>query len=373
MNNHTLLKIASVIFIIVIFFLGIILAKDVLIPFAVSFFFAYLLYPLVWQIERRGVHRGFAIIIVMLVALVVLGSAFLFLSARLSNVDIDLSYLKEQVDAKSAELLGTLERKLGLRWNSINGYLSNSSDALLKTGESTFSSIFATTTTTLFQLFIMPVFIFFLLFYRTKTAYFLIMLAGRRNKPRTVKILREISTVTTKYMAGLLVVVFILAVLNTVGLFILGVPHSLFFGVLAAFLNLIPYIGTFIGGLLPILYVLLTDQYPFQLIFQIFLLFSVIQFLENNLLTPNIVGNNIKINPLAIILGLLLANMVWGIAGMLIVVPCLAIMKIVMRNIDELKPFAFLISDRGVEKYQLRFLWLQKIKNKIFRKKHEAD
>jgi predicted PurR-regulated permease PerM len=368
MNNHKLFKIAAAIFIISIFFLLIILAKDVLIPFAVSFFFAYLLYPLVWKLERRGLHRGLAIIVVMLAALLILGSAALFLSIRLSNVDIDLGELKEQVDTKSDSLLNIWEKKLGLEGNSINGYLEKSSEALFSSGQSTIGGIFSTTTTTLFQLFIMPVFIFFLLFYRTKTAHFILMLTGRRNKRKALQILREISTVTTKYMAGLLVVIFILAVLNTVGLIIIGVPNALFFGVLAALLNLIPYIGTFIGGLLPILYVLFTDPDPLQTMFQVFILFSVVQFLENNILTPNIVGNNIKINPLAIILGLLLANMVWGVAGMLIVVPCLAIMKIVMRNIDELKPFEFLISDKGVEKYEVDFTWFRKLKNKLFKR-----
>ena len=83
-------------------------------------------------------------------------------------------------------------------------------------------------------------------------------------------------------------------------------------------------------------------------------MFVVVQFIENNLLTPNIVGNSIKINPLAIILSLLFANIVWGIAGMLVVVPVLATVKVVMRNIDGLKPYAFLISDRGVEKYKIK-------------------
>jgi predicted PurR-regulated permease PerM len=203
------------------------------------------------------------------------------------------------------------------------------------------------------------VYTFFLLFYRTKTAHFIFRLTGRKNKRKTLDILRQVSTITTKYMSGLLIVVLILAVLNTAGLFIIGVRHALLFGILAALLNLIPYIGTFIGGLIPIVYVLLTSSSPFQVALQIFILFSVVQFLENNLITPNVVGNNIKINPLAIILSLLLGNMIWGIPGMLIVIPCLAILKIIMQNIEDLRPFAYLISDRGVANHEMPFrkLW----------------
>lgn len=228
-------------------------------------------------------------------------------------------------------------------------------DKLFSSLQSQAGSIFSATTSTIFQIVILPVYTFFILFYRTKTAHFIFRLAGRKNKPKTLQILREISKVTTKYISGLFIVVFILALLYSTGLYIIGVEYALIFGILSALLNLIPYFGTLLGGLIPILYVLITSPKPFQTIFQIIILFIIVQFLENNILTPNIVGGNIKINPLAIILNLLLANMIWGIAGMLVVVPCLAIAKIIMRNIESLQPYAFLLSDRGVEKYQFNF------------------
>ena len=355
MKNQLLIKTALILFIVSIFTLGIIMAKDILIPLAIGFFFAYLLYPFVWIFERRGIHRGISIFLVLFVTLLIVGGVTLFLSVKLSNMNIDLAELKEQVDSKADSLQHVLEAKLGLNANTMDYYLGKASENIFSSWESEIGSFFTATTTTIFQLCILPVFIFFLLFYRTKTAHFIFRLVGRKNKPKAVRILREISTITTKYMGGLLIVVLILAVLNTTGLYIIGVPHALVFGILAAVLNLIPYFGTFIGGLIPVLYVLFTSPHPFQTVLQIFILFIIVQFLENNLLTPNIVGNNIKINPLAIILSLLVANMIWGVAGMLIVVPALAIVKIIMRNIDDLKPFAFLISDRGVEKHRIRF------------------
>lgn len=359
MKNHILLQTALSLFILSLFVLFLILAKDILVPFAISIFFAYMLYPMVWAIERRGVHRGLAIILVILITLLILGSAGLLLSAKLSNMTIDFEQLKEEVDGKIEYVQTILETRIGINASTMDHYFSKATDSLFSSWESQVGSLFTATTTTLFQIGLLPVYTFFLLFYRTKSAYFIFRLAGREHKAKTLHILREVSTVTTKYMSGLLIVVLILAILNTTGLFIIGVRHALVFGILAALLNLVPYIGTFIGGLIPIIYVLLTSSSPFQMMLQIFILFSIIQFLENNLITPKVVGNNIKINPLAIILSLLLANMVWGIPGMLIVVPCLAILKITMRNIDGLHPFAYLISDRGVAKHNvsLKKMW----------------
>ena len=355
MNNQLLVRIALVLFILSVSFFVIIAARDVLIPFAVSFFFAYLLYPLVWRIERKGIHRVLAILLVMLTAFLFFGSIALILSSWLSGMEIDLSELKNQIDKRTDAMLETLELKLGVQSDTISEYLNKLSGTLFASGKAGAGKFFTATTTTIFQIVLLPVYTFLLLFYRTKTAYFIFMLAGRKNRMKVLLILREISTVTTKYMGGLLLVVLVLAILNTTGLYIIGVPHAFFFGTFAAVLNLIPYIGTFIGGSIPILFVLFTYPDPFHTMFQVFILFVSVQFLENNLLTPNIVGNNIKINALAIILGLLTANMVWGMGGMLIVVPILAIMKIIMQHFNELRPFAFLISDKGVSNYELSF------------------
>jgi len=355
MNNQLLVRIALVLFILSVSFFVIIAARDVLIPFAVSFFFAYLLYPLVWRIERKGIHRVLAILLVMLIAFLFFGAIALILSSRLSGMEIDLSELKNQIDKRTDAMLETLELKLGVQSDTISEYLNKLSGTLFASGKAGAGKFFTATTTTIFQIVLLPVYTFLLLFYRTKTAYFIFMLAGRKNRMKVLLILREISTVTTKYMGGLLLVVLVLAILNTTGLYIIGVPHAFFFGTFAAVLNLIPYIGTFIGGSIPILFVLFTYPDPFHTMFQVFILFVSVQFLENNLLTPNIVGNNIKINALAIILGLLTANMVWGMGGMLIVVPILAILKIIMQHFNELRPFAFLISDKGVSNHELSF------------------
>lgn len=364
MKNQLLIKVSLLLFIVTMLLAGIILARDFLIPLAVSMFLSYLIYPLVYRIEQHGVHRAIAILSVLLMTLLFVGAITLFLSVKLSNMDINLPEIRSQMNTKTDAVLHLLETRLGLRSNTLDHYLSQVSENIFSSWETKVGSFFTATTTTLFQIGVLPVYTFFLLFYRTKTAHFIFRLVGRKNRATALKILREISTVTTKYMAGLLIVVFILSILNSTGLTIIGVPHPILFGIMAAVLNLIPYFGTFIGGLIPVLFVLFTYPYPFPTILQIIILFVIVQFLENNLLTPNIVGNNIKINPLAIILSLLLGNMIWGIPGMLIIVPTLAILKIIMQNIEELQPFAFLISDKGISEYKVNFSRFFQIKKK---------
>jgi len=363
MNSNSVLKTGMFLIIISILLAFIIVAKNILVPLVVSVFFAYLIYPLVWKIERRGVHRGIATVLVLLLFIIILVAALLPLSIKLSNITIDFPQIQEQFIAKTDSFQNVLENKLGINSQSMDYYMEDLTNNIISSWQSEIGSIFSATTTTLFQIGILPVFIFFLIYYRTKTAYFVFRLVGKEKKQLALNILREISTVTTRYIGGLLIVVFILAILNSLGLFIIGVKHALVLGVLAAILNLIPYVGTFLGGLIPFLYVFFTVQNPTEPMIKIVALFVVIQFIENNLLTPNIVGHSIKINPFAIIISLLFANMVWGIAGMLIIVPILAILKVIMRNIDALKPFAYLISERGMGNQKIKLF--RKIKKKI--------
>ena len=363
MNKTGLTKTALFLIIISLLVAFIILAKNILIPLVLAMFFSYLIYPVVWRIERWGVNRAISILMVLLVVIIFISGIALLFSLKASNVDINFNDVKEQFDNKSVSVQSAITTKLGINASTADHYLNQAVDNLITSWQSEFGNLFTATTTTLFQIGILPVFTFFLLFYRTKTAHFILRITPNEKKLVTLQVLREISTVITKYLGGLLLVVAILAVLNSLGLFIIGVKHAMVFGILAALLNLIPYIGTFLGGFIPFMYVAFTDPHPISAMIKVVILFWIIQFAENNLLTPNIVGNSIKINPLAIILSLLFANIVWGIAGMLVVIPVLATLKVIMRKVDSLQPYAFLISDRGTEKHRIK-LFKRRNKNK---------
>ena len=368
MKFKPLEKIALSLFIFSVVIAILVLAKVVLIPMAISVLLTYLLYPLTMKIERWGVHRGVSISIVMLTTLMLFGSAVFFVSVKASNTALNVELLKEQINKRSDSIMIRMETDLGLNKNTIEAYVKKGTSKITSSLQEKNGGIFSKTTTTLFQIALLPVFIFFFLFYRTKTAYFIFRLVGRQKRQATLKVLKEVANVSTKYLTGELLVILVLSVLNTIGLYIIGVPNGIIFGILAAILNLIPYLGMFMGNIITIVYVLFTVPDSSGMAVQVFFLYTFIQFLENNVITPNIVGNNIKINPLAIIIGVLLANLVWGVAGMLIIIPFLAILKIIMRNVDDLKPFAYLISDRGTENQKMHITWWGKLKSK-FKKK----
>jgi len=144
----------------------------------------------------------------------------------------------------------------------------------------------------------------------------------------------------------------ILGTLNSVGLLIIGVDYAIFWGFLAALLAVVPYVGTFIGGMLPFLYTLSTTG-TFWEPMAVFILFVVIQAVEGNLITPKIVGSSVELNPLAAILSLVLGNALWGIGGMILAIPLMAILRVVFTHIEPLRPLGLLLSSQLYDKEEV--------------------
>jgi predicted PurR-regulated permease PerM len=190
----------------------------------------------------------------------------------------------------------------------------------------------------------MPVFIFFFLFYRRFFKQFLQKLFARTPNDNITEVMLKVQSVVKNYILGLLTVMVIIAALNTVGLLVLGIKYAFFFGALAALLNIIPYIGIFIGSVLPIIMALLTKDSIWYAV-GVAGIFAVVQFLEGNFITPNIVGSKVSVNPLAAIIALIIGGMLWGPAGMILSIPFTAILKVIFDHVDSLEPFGFLLGE----------------------------
>jgi predicted PurR-regulated permease PerM len=160
-------------------------------------------------------------------------------------------------------------------------------------------------------------------------------------------------------MGGATVVVLILSVLNSLGLYIIGLKFAILFGVISALFNYIPYFGTWIGAFFPFMFALLTGDSP-RLAIGVFLLFLIIQFTENNILTPNITGGYVRLNPFVTILALIAGAMVWGVAGMLLIIPFIASLKIIFDHFESTKPLAFILARPENDAYWRR---VKKIKS----------
>ena len=192
---------------------------------------------------------------------------------------------------------------------------------------------------------------------------------GKRENALTM--LRNVQQVGQKYLLGMATIIFILGFVNSIGLWIIGLDNPFLFGFLAACLVIIPYVGTFIGAAIPVLYAFVTFDTVWPAV-AVVVFFWGVQVIESNFLTPKIVGGSLKINALTAILSIIVGASVWGMAGMILFLPFAAMLKVVCEQYEELKPIALLIGEQNdQEKAGPRKVviskWQKKIRDKLFK------
>jgi predicted PurR-regulated permease PerM len=327
---------------------GLVMAKEFLYPLAFGIMLSYMLYPIVNFLEKKGIPRILSILLPILIALTLFVFLAVFILKRTSLFMDELPYFREKTIAHIESMQLYIESEFGIPAERFKNFLLS---RIFDIGTQS-EKVFTATTGTIFVILMQPVFVFLFLYYRTKLAYFFLKIVGRQNRLIAVRMLREIATVVTRYMLGVTTVVLILCVFNAIGLLFIGIKYPLLLGVISALFSFIPYFGNFIGGSIPFIFALLTEDsqvYALRIVIFVY----IIHFLENNILSPNIVGNNIRINPFAIILGLIAGAMIWGIPGMLVVIPFLAMLKIILKEIPGMQPYAYLLGTRGTRRHAL--------------------
>lgn len=343
---------------------GIIAAKNFLYPIVLAILFAFLIFPAVNFFEKKlKFPRIISILLteILVIALIVGIVYVMFTQFRSMFSDIDT--IKTQVSINIQTLKTFVLEKFN--YNIDVNQLKTGINNLLDSSSEYFARLFKSTTGTIARTIILPIYVFFMLYYRDKFRHALLS-AFPKEKLRTgIEIVEQVAKMSQRYIIGVSTVVLILCIVNPLGLWIVGLEYALALGIIAGICNYISYFGTIIGFAFPLTYALIAGDAPNEAI-GVIIVFVIVQFTENNILTPSIVGGELKLNPIVIIVGLIAGAMVWGIPGMLVVVPLLATLRIVSEKIDKLKPLVMILSTGGTERHALT---LKKIKKLFSRNK----
>jgi predicted PurR-regulated permease PerM len=176
------------------------------------------------------------------------------------------------------------------------------------------------------------------------------------------KVVLKATTVAQKYLSGLAIMIVFLWVMYGIGFSIAGVRNAIFFAILCGLLEIVPFVGNITGTSLTIL-MALTQGGGSGMIIGILITYALVQFIQTYILEPMIVGSEVNINPLFTILGIIVGELIWGIAGMILAIPLLGIIKIICDHIPSLQPYGFLIGEEKKGKKEGGLL--QKIKKKF--------
>jgi predicted PurR-regulated permease PerM len=223
----------------------------------------------------------------------------------------------------------------------IHEWIANTQDELINKSTTAIGKTLVTLGNLLVILLLVPVYIFMILYYHPILIEFIRRLFGASNQSRVTKIVTETKIVIQRYLVGLFIEFLIVATLNTIALLILGIEYALLIGILGALLNIIPYIGGLVGVALPMIVALATKSTAWYA-FYVLAIYYFIQLVDNYFIVPKIVASKVKINALFSIIAVLAGNALWGIPGMFLSIPLLAIVKLIFDHIEPLKPWGFL-------------------------------
>ncbi len=322
--------------------------RATIVPVAFSALFAILLHPICVKLESWRIPRVLAITLsIVLFIIVILGLIYLA-SVQIAAFADELPRFITKIEGLTETIFRLIEQNFQVsrsqQLDEAKRYLINAiaeSRAIVLNAVVNAGGFLGTAS-------LVPLYVFFFLLYRDFFKIFFYKVLKTLPRPRVDKLLKKIYEVIKSYLAGLVLVIGIVGILNSIGLLILGVDYAIFFGFFAAFLILIPYIGILIGSVLPALMAIVTEDSPWTAVGVIGVM-AFVQFLEGNFITPNIVGSKVSVNPFAAIVMLLLGGELWGLAGLVLALPLTAILKVVLDSHKSTEPYGFLLGEPSLE------------------------
>lgn len=330
----------------IILFLGVyitIIGQSILAPIAFAALFSFLLLPISRRLERIIPYIPAAIVLSMLVALLPLLGVLVLVSVQFATVIDDIPAIGRKLRSGLEEVIAFLEQYINLDTFSLEESLTSNFSQLVEAPIQLVGQSLSSGSNILISILLTVLFTFFIMLYRTSFKNFFLMQFSRSKRDEALTIMEQVERVLKEYLFGLLAVILILGVLNSLGLWLIGIKYAAFWGFLAACLAIIPYIGTTLGGTFPFVYALATTGTLWQPA-AVVLLYMSIQTLEGNFITPKVVGSSISINPFAAIIFLFTGGMIWGISGLILALPFVAVLKVVMEHIAPLQPVSELLS-----------------------------
>ena len=335
--------------------------QDILVPLFISIILSMSVFPVSNWLEIKGFGRVWAVTFTLILFSVIAGSIIWLASTQIGSFGEMLPQLQAKFSVWGNKIQSWAENTFHVGKKAQIAKLRQYGTGILSSGGSIFSTALATTSNLLGNMLLIPIYMFFLLYYRDFFKMFFYKVFNGISRQKIDTVLSKIYRAVHGYLTGLVTVTLIVGTLNTIGLLALGIDYAVFFGFLAAALLVIPFIGILIGSILPIIIALITKDSPMYAV-GVAGVFVFVQFLEGNFITPQIVGSKISINGLIAIIALLLGSALWGISGMALSLPTIAILKVIFDNVPDLKPYGYLMGEPDHD----RLLELKKRKMKDF-------
>ena len=318
--------------------------QTIIAPFFLALLFALLFLPFADFLEQKlRFSRGISTLSsVTVVLLGFLGLGYFF-SSQLADFKNDIPQLQVQFSEMFNVIQDWISHTFKINSDEQINYLDMGMNQLLSSSGLILGVTFSIFTSGFGFLLFFIFFFIFILNYRRILNAFIIGVFREEHENKVKEVVAEVRQMTKSYIIGLCIQITIVSLLTFAMLAIIGVKYALLLGILTGLFNVIPYIGV-LFSLLISCFIAFATSTPITCLYVI-LGYGIMHVIDANIVLPFVVGSKVKINALFSFLGILVGEHLWGISGMLLCIPALAILKIIFDHVESLKPWGILLGE----------------------------
>jgi predicted PurR-regulated permease PerM len=302
--------------------------RSIFIPLSFAVLISFVLYPVCAWLERKGLSRWLAIFVGLMLLIVLIGGIVLLLFTQLVDFLTEWPALKTKLSDSVHQASQSMITNLNISQEVQEQWLNKITEHVFENLLELLQAALSASAVSSVLLILIPVYTVLILNFRAHWVHVL-QKCFPKEKPDEIRNLLMLSIDTYyKFIKGMVLVYLMVGVLNSVGLFLMGVPHALFFGFTASILTFIPYIGIMIGSLLPmsVSWVMYNSiWYPLG----VAAIFTFVQYLEANVIFPFAVSARLNVNTLVTLIVIFVGGILWGVSGMILFVPFVGILKLI--------------------------------------------
>lgn len=323
----------------------IIQGQQIIMPLVMAFFMSIVLLPAYRFLRRKKVPNVLAVFLSVLLMIIVIGLIVFFITMQTKPVVNDFATIKQNIASHIDALSSWFTAKTNISAKQQSEFINNQSQKMLDYTGSYLSGAAGSVGSALIFFALLPIYTFLILFYKDILVKFIYLWFQPADHNRIRDALNAMESIIKSYIGGLLIQITYITILLGGGLLLFGIPHALLIGIIFAILNLIPYIGALFGNIIGVL-LTLSSSPDLGDVLTVLIVIAAVQFLDNNILMPRIVGGKVKINALASLAGVFVGGALAGIPGMFLSLPIIAVAKIIFDRTEQFKQWGVLFGDK---------------------------
>lgn len=337
-------SLANKLIVICLIVLILVYSESVLLPIALATIFSLALITPTRFLEKKGFSRTWAAMVVTLLLFIIVTGVMIFISTQVLSFEKELPILQTKFLDLTKELESFIQRRHHVSYTVMEQNVASLFNKAIAEAPNLIGGIVGFFSNSLFVAGFTFFYIFLILIYRENINYFFGSFFGHIKGDYRAQIMDRTEFVIRNYITGLLLEMLFVAALLAIGFSIIGAKYAILLAVITAIMNVVPYLGFLAAMVLSVIITFATNSPEVAL--WVGAISIGVHLIDSNLFLPMVVGSKVSINALATVVGVFLGSLIWGIPGMFLAVPFVAVAKVVCDSIPSLHHWGVFLGER---------------------------